>query len=84
LRNESALPREVHVDIKDELAINVLVPRTWFISFRQQFKSNSYIVHLLLDGVSPKGYSILLVDEIGFRDRLRNSDTVLVIQDHII
>jgi hypothetical protein len=78
LRNKSALTREVHLDIKDDLAINVLVHRTRFISFGQQFKGNSNIVHLLLDGVSPEGVSILLVDEIGFRDCLGNSDRVRV------
>jgi hypothetical protein len=70
--NKSGFASKVfHFDVKYHMTGYLLVTNRRRLPIKQDFEGNTNVLHLLGNGVSPEGITILLVKHKGFFDNLR-------------
>jgi hypothetical protein len=58
------------LDVKNQVTMNLLVANGYGLPIRANPKSKANVLHLLADSICPLWFAILLVQGIGFPDRV--------------
>ena len=75
--NQTRLPRQIHFDIKDHVAVNLFVELGRFVAVNE-LECRHNILHFLLDRLSPKVGPRSFIDLKGLCHRLRQFDSKLM------